>query len=90
MKTIFGAFGELDALLGILLDGVDGFRLSEGGDACRERDCGEPVAAGVSDVGGGVLELLFAADGGHIVAVGDGFAEAGEVRLDAAQEEGPN
>ncbi len=79
----FQTFGKNETLLLVLFDGVGRLCLFDGCDACREGDCGQPVAAGVHDVGSGVFEFLLTADGGNVVAVRDGFAEARDIGFDA-------
>ena len=62
---------------------VDAAQLGEGGDRCCHRDCAAPERACGEHGGCGVAEAFDTGYGGERVAVGDGFAEGGQVWADA-------
>lgn len=59
------------------------FHFFQASFACRKRSRAHPVAAGVADGGSRAAEFLFAAKCAYVVSVGESFAEADEVCVEA-------
>ena len=76
---------DLETLLAEDGGSVELLHLVDAGDTRCERDCAEPVAAGIGQAADGALEELFTAEGGDIPAVCKSLAEADEVCLEAVE-----
>ena len=76
---------DLKTLLAEEGGSVELLHLVDAGDTRCERDCAEPVAAGIGQAADGALEELFTAEGGDVPAVCKSLAEADEVCLEAVE-----
>ena len=83
LARLYKARRQLAAELVKELGRVELFHLIDAGDTCRKRHGAHPVAARKGDAANNILQGFTAAQGGHVVAIGQRLAEANQVSLEA-------